>query len=75
MNDWQISPPPDKLLPFYPCWVTNGERVFLASWREGEWKIGEGLAFTPDEITHYQILKAPNPPNFIKEKEVNYVNL
>lgn len=74
---WAESPPSHT--PFYPCWATNGEHVFLASWRDGEWKIGQGLAFTPDEVTHYQILKAPEPPNLIQEKsvsnEVNYADL
>lgn len=71
-SEWAETPPSD--IPFYPCWVTNGEYVFLATWRNddgrcgGRWEIGKGLAFTPDEITHYQVLKAPKPPKLIQEK-------
>lgn len=76
-GEWAKTPPEN--VPFYPCWVTNGRNVFLASWRDGEWKIGKGSAFEPDEITHYQLLKAPNPPILIQDKlesnEVIYANL
>ena len=91
MNEWKESPPPPEECPFYPCWVTNGINVFMASWRRGEgwkvgtgaalngeWKIGAGLAFSPDEITHYQLLQAPEPPNQEKLssiKEVSYAQL
>jgi hypothetical protein len=56
-SEWQKSPP--EVTPFYPCWVTNGVDVFMATWRHGEWRIGSGLAYTANEITHYQLLKAP----------------
>lgn len=76
-HGWQQSPPHPDLTPFYSCWVTNGKHVFMARWRNGEWEIGRGLAFTPDEITHFQLLKAPPPPVLIQESqqtnnEVNY---
>lgn len=79
MNQWLETPPDPELVPFYPSWVTNGEHVFLASWRNGEWKIGRGLTFDPAEITHFQLLKAPAPPVLIQKKsesnEVIYANL
>lgn len=61
-SDWLVSPPNLDCLPFYPCWVTNGKNVFLASWLEAQWEIGKGLAYDNTEITHFQYLKAPKPP-------------
>lgn len=62
---------------FYPCWVTNGDLVCLGHFRDGEWKIGKGIAADASEITHYHFLQAPPPPNQInsENKEVIYANL
>ncbi len=59
-HKWLKSPP--EYTPFLPCWVTNGTKVFMATWLNGEWVIGKGFAYTPDEITHYQFLEPPLAP-------------
>ncbi len=58
---------------FNPCWVTNGVLVCLGHFRDGEWKVQEGIDITPSEITHYQILLPPPPPKNQKELENNEV--
>lgn len=75
-GEWLKSPP--EHAPFYPCWVLgDNDFIFLARWRDGEWEIGKGIAAIPSEITHYQFLIAPAPPNRenLTSNEVNYANL
>ncbi len=71
-REWLKSPP--EHAPFYPCWVLGRDDfIFLSSWRDGEWKIGKGIAADASEITHYQFLQAPPPPTNQMNSEKNEV--
>lgn len=64
MNNWKKTPP--DFTPFHPCWVTDGNYVCLATWKNGknEWYVNKSSCqdFAPSHITHYQILRPPQLP-------------
>ena len=72
-----VGPVGPSILVFpscYPCWVLGRDDfIFLSSWRDGEWKIGKGIAADASEITHYQFLQAPPPPTNQMNSEKNEV--
>jgi hypothetical protein len=68
MSEWLESPPSEEEVPFYPCWVWDGEMVTLASWGNGKWKTGNGVVYDESKITHYQYIEQPFPPKIVNNE-------